>query len=149
MYKAEPQMKLADFGLSRVLNFNAKDFTNTSVSNPMGTRGWMAPEVYHLNRFNFKVDIFPLGCIFGYTLSGGKHPFGDDPDLRIGRIRQKKAMIMVENDLKCEADSVEAFKLIKAMLQMEPVNRPTADDVLKTPYFLVDDVQLNEFSVMR
>ena len=67
---AEPLIKLADFGISKGLNTGRDDFTNTSVTNPSGTRGWMAPEVYKMQRFDLKVDIFPLGCIFAYTLSG-------------------------------------------------------------------------------
>jgi len=86
----EPMMKIADFGISKciytperkvrfghskVLNTN---FTNTSETNPTGTKGWMAPEVYESNKLDFKVDIWGLGLIFGYTLSGGKHPYGND-----------------------------------------------------------------------
>jgi len=52
--------------------------------NPKGTRGWMAPEQYGSARLGGEVDIFALGCIFGYTLSTeGKHPFGDDLDERV------------------------------------------------------------------
>lgn len=66
------QMKLADFGISRALKTNDKiDFTNTNVTNPHGTKGWVAPELYHNKRYDFKADIFPLGCVFAYTLSGG------------------------------------------------------------------------------
>ena len=41
---AEPQIKLADFGLSKALETDRDDYTNTNVTNPNGTRGrWMAP----------------------------------------------------------------------------------------------------------
>ena len=131
------QMKLADFGISKILQTNKEDFTNTSVANPSGTKGWMAPEVYECNRFDFKVDVWALGCIFGYTLSGGKHPFGDDVK-RIVRIIQKENMILVQKDLKrpYSEDDV-SFELIKSLLQIEPRNRPTAEDVLKSPFFIV------------
>lgn len=96
-WASTPRMKLADFGLSRYLDAMKTDsFTCAS-----GTRGWMAPELYHQNViYNSKVDIFPLGCIFAYTLSGGKHPFGDEPDLRIGRIKRKEAIVFTKEDLK-------------------------------------------------
>jgi len=58
---AKPMMKLADFGISKALNAGKDDYTNTSMTNPNGTRGWMAPEMYLLKRFDTKVDIFPLG----------------------------------------------------------------------------------------
>ena len=56
----------------------------------------MAPEVYESNRFDFKVDVWALGLIFGYTLSGGKHPFGDDLITRIDRIKKKEPMVLTE-----------------------------------------------------
>lgn len=62
----EPQMKLADFGLSKLLNINQEDFTNSNLINPSGTRGWMAPEAYNQERYDFKVDIWALGLIIGY-----------------------------------------------------------------------------------
>lgn len=56
--------------------------------------------LYKSNRFDFEVDIWALGCIFRYTLSGGKHPFGDDPDNRAVLIKEKKSTLMVREDLK-------------------------------------------------
>ena len=43
---SKPVMKLADFGISKMLKPGKDDFTNTSVTNPNGTRGWMPPEVF-------------------------------------------------------------------------------------------------------
>jgi len=57
----------------------------------------MAPEVYESNRFDFKIDIWALGCIFGYTLTNGnKHPFGDNSNERIVRIIRKEPMVMTK-----------------------------------------------------
>jgi len=75
----ETRMKLADFGVSRKFFLPDGDFTNSDYTSPKGTRGWIAPELYQNHRYTFKVDIFSLGCVVSYTLSGGKHPFGDDP----------------------------------------------------------------------
>ena len=81
-----PQMRLADFGISKSLKADKDDFTNTNVTNPHGSKGWMAPELYLNERHDFKVDIFSLGCVFAYTLTGGKHPFGVEGDERTNRI---------------------------------------------------------------
>jgi len=139
-HKNKPQIKLADFGLSKVLQTDKDDFTNTSVANPSGTKGWMAPEVYEFNRFDFKVDVWALGCIFGYTLSGGKHPYGEDMK-RILRIIRKEAMILVQEDLKepYSRDGDSVFELIRSMLEMDPINRPTAGEVLKSAFFVAID----------
>ena len=61
---------------------------------PHGTHEWLAPEMFDSDNsdYDFSVDIFPLGCLFGYTLSGGKHPFGDSPLEQTMRILEKKEM---------------------------------------------------------
>jgi len=135
-----PLIKLADFGLCKVPKMDKEDYTNTSVTNPSGTRGWIAPEVYKQDRFDFKVDVWALGCIFGYTLSDGKHPFGDDIR-RIIRITQEEPMVLIQDDLKktCCKDAGEAFELIKSMLEIEPEKRPSLVDVLGGTFFSVYD----------
>lgn len=65
----EPVLKVADFGISKFILPEARDMTNTNMVNPKGTRGWMAPEQYGSSRLGQEVNIFALGCIFGYTLS--------------------------------------------------------------------------------
>lgn len=132
------QMKLADFGISRALKTNDKtDFTNTNVTNPHGTKGWIAPELYQNKRYDFKADIFPLGCVFAYTVSGGKHPFGEDPDERPNRIKKNKPMVLVQEDLKIphSNDGGVAIDLIKWLLDVNPNSRPTAEDILKDRFF--------------
>jgi len=139
----KPQMKLADFDISKIVKPERGDFTNTSVTNPSGTWGWIAPEVYKEDRFDFKVDVWALGCIFGYTLSGGKHPFGDDDIMkRIDRIKQKRAMLLTKKDLLIEnKEIIKAFELIKSMLMVDPKIRPTVKDILKDS-FLRDEVNI-------
>ena len=82
-----PLMKLADFGLSRQRLINKDKFQLTKLYNEansyfrlFGTAGWKAPEAFDFSKlkdesYGHWIDIFPLGCIFGFVLSGGKHPF--------------------------------------------------------------------------
>lgn len=133
-----PLIKLADFGLSKLLKEEEIDASNTSMTNPAGTRGWMAPEQYNSARYGREVDIFALGCIFGYTLSvGGKHPFGDDIDDRIYFVKRGLPMILTNQDLKgrYSGDGI-SFRLIKSMLNMEPAYRPTALEILNDAFFV-------------
>lgn len=126
----KPLVKLADFGLSKLLKPSQDDTTNSNLTNPSGTRGWMAPEMYS-TRYDNKVDIFPLGCVFAYTLNGGKHPFGDDEDDRTYKIKNKKPTQLIlynaNNDL--------AFELIQSMIKFEPQKRPTAEQVFNHSFF--------------
>lgn len=66
------------------------------------------------------MDIFALGLVFGYTLSGGKHPFGNDSDEWVMRIKNKAPMKMVRNHLRepYSSEGDEAYDLIKSMLMM-------------------------------
>ncbi len=140
-----PQIKLADFGLCKVPKADKEDFTNTNVTNPSGTKGWMAPEVFKEERIDFKVDVWALGCIFAYTLSSGKHPYGDDLK-RIIRIIQGKPLVLAQADLKKVSikEAGVAFELIKSMLEVEPEKRPTVTDVLDSVLFpLFDPVRIN------
>jgi len=130
--KIKPVIKLADFGISKTLKGNS--VTNTSPTNPNGTRGWMPPEVYESNRFDFSVDVWALGCIFAYILSeGNKHPFGDDPDKRQVSIKDRESIKLKQENLK-EPYSKDpfAFELITFMLEADPSKRPTVTYVLKS-----------------
>lgn len=80
-----------------------------------------------------------------YTLSGGKHPYGDDFK-RIIRIIQGKPLVLAQADLKKVSikEAGVAFELIKSMLEVEPEKRPTVMDVLDSilfPFF--DPVRIN------
>lgn len=134
-----PMIKLADFGLSSLLRPGQVDFSN-SVENPMGTRGWMAPELYESEPCDSTVDIFALGCVFGYTLTDGKHPFGDDDvHKRIDRIRSGNPMILEQNDFNvaCLENSLSYLNLIQWMIKMNPEERPNVMQVLNTLILLV------------
>lgn len=150
----EPQMKIADFGLSQVLQRDRIDLSTEPRSNPGGTRGWIAPELYESGRrYDSKVDIFPLGCVFSYTLSKRKlHPFGNDLDHRSKQIREKKdpEFLTIMKDLKEDySNDFLAFELIKSMIRMEPVDRPTTKEILRNPFFLEYDLENEEISINR
>lgn len=134
-----PNIKLADFGISKILKREKFDFTNTNKKIPKGTTGYMPPEIYESDRFDFKVDIFALGCIFGSTLSGGKHPFGKERD-RIYQIKERNGIILTINHLKKVYRNDYVFQLIKSMVRHEPIKRPKAGKILQNRFFSIDPV---------
>lgn len=120
----KPQIKLADFDISKLLENDERDFTNTSITNPSGSRGWMSPEWYQSRRCDGKVDIWAAGCLFLYTLSGGKHPFGEDVDMRKNLIIQGRIALRLI-DLKYPYLNDNAtYQFIKSMLDTDPNKRP-------------------------
>lgn len=135
---SKPQMKIGDFGLSEVLKSEQEDLSTQNKTNPRGTRGWIAPELHERGRrYSNKVDIFPLGCIFGYTMSKGKnHPFGEEAERSFRIINRKRPKFLSLEDLKGPFSNDRlAIELINSMIQMEPKERPSAEDIVKDPFF--------------
>jgi len=137
----KPQMKIADFGYSRSLRAASerrKKF-NKSPSNPAGTMGWMAPECFNTAGYSDdeKLDVFSLGCIYGFTLSEGyKHPFGDNPYQRCVDIEQKIPMLLTRDQLKpMYSQCPNVFSLICCMVDMTPHRRPRVKTILQNPFF--------------
>jgi serine/threonine-protein kinase/endoribonuclease IRE1 len=74
----EGHMRLADFGISRVLN----EEDTTVRTDAKGTRDWMPTEVIEvigkeeIGRFKKKSDVQVAGMIAFFILTNGEHPFG-------------------------------------------------------------------------
>lgn len=82
-------------------------------------------------RLTKAIDIFSLGCIFYYILTGGNHPFGDR-FMREGNIIGGKYDLSL---LKSSPDSVELTHLIESMIQANASLRPNTNKIMKHPYF--------------
>ena len=102
-------IKLTDFGESRVLMNNEKNFGKTLkkgaelLDNPLalesgqrfgvitGSFLWMAPEAVHLEKVGRRSDIWSLGCTI-IELASGNYPWAGIKDLAdfFSRLQQKK-----------------------------------------------------------
>ncbi len=148
----EPQMKITDFGLSKIIQSEQADLSTKNKTNPRGTRGWIAPELYEEDRrYDFKVDIFPLGCLFGYTLSKGKHhPFGDDVERPFRIMKKLEPVFLALEDIKEPySNDLVALELIKSMIQMEPTKRPSSEDILINSFFTADDLNRRKEKIVN
>ena len=138
--RIKPLIKLADFGICSGLITDQRDVTEMAKYVPFGTKGWIPPEMFDskYNRTDAKLDIFPLGCIFSYTLTVGRHPFGKNPFEQSVRIKGKQPMCLKQEDLQ-KPDSLDeklvAFQLIKTMLELNPAERPTVNQILANSLF--------------
>ncbi len=69
-------VKIADFGLAKLLDHEAVDFTLTATQQVLGSRNYMAPEqIEKPNTVDHRADIYSLGVVF-YELLTGELPLG-------------------------------------------------------------------------
>jgi len=70
------RVKIADFGLARLLDRPATAYTLTQAGQRMGTPHYMAPEqIEHPHEVDHRADIYSLGVVF-YEMLTGELPLG-------------------------------------------------------------------------
>ena len=143
--RSSVKVLISDFGLSRKIVESESSFHATAKA--AGTLGWRAPEIIFNEesqmfrdelrggdstatgpmKIGRSVDIFAAGLIFYFVLSEGQHAFG--PRLvRESNISQGR--LQIKSNL-----SVEAENLILRMLRRKGKDRPSAEEVLRHPFF--------------
>ena len=155
-----PRLVISDFGLGKNLPENVSTLVDPTGN--AGTSGWKAPELISQpskdteskhsqsnshtgNSENVNgggtsgvkraADIFSLGCLFFWVLTGGIHPYEDEngwQQLRELNIKRDNKKMDV---LAGWSDAYEPMQLITWMLEHAPENRPTALQVLNHPFF--------------
>ena len=63
--------KIADFGLSKIMGKTQK------ANDPYGTLGYVSPEILQKVEYDFKTDIWSLGCVI-YAMCCSCLPFDSD-----------------------------------------------------------------------
>jgi len=129
-----PMIKLANFGIFK--RTSPRNGNPVSLWKLVASRdGYRRAEAFEKTQFTTEMDVFALGLLFGYSLNKGCHPFGEDKDRRIVRIKKSEPMILTANQLHNVTDPVKVFQLINCMLSSTPSMRPTATRVLMDTYF--------------
>lgn len=78
-----------------------------------GSSGWQAPEQLRHGRQTRAVDLFSLGCLLFFCLTGGQHPFGESIERDVNIVNNRKDFFLVEN-------FPEAMDLISHLLDPDP-----------------------------
>lgn len=81
-------------------------------------------------------DIFSLGLVFYYVLTSGAHPFDDEEGwMQIRELNIKKNKMNLGRLRDIGGDAEEPIHLIEWMLEHRPEQRPTAQQVMRHPFF--------------
>ena len=110
--------KIMDFGLAARL---------TIRKTICGCLYYMAPEVLMKKPYTAKVDIWALGVIL-YEMTFGHVPFDGESSEEILKSISKSMIYRVD------ADKGSLLDLIQMMLDPEPDQRPSPDQILSHPY---------------
>ncbi|XP_030067185.1 serine/threonine-protein kinase/endoribonuclease IRE2 isoform X2 [Microcaecilia unicolor] len=134
---------ISDFGLCKKLQDGRHSFSMRSGI--PGTEGWIAPEVLlgdPKNNPSYPMDIFSAGCVFYYVLSKGQHPFGDSLRRQVNILAGTYSLQYLLED---GHGNVVARDVLEAMITNAPLQRPTAQTILKHPFFWRQPKQLQFF----
>jgi len=123
--KGDTHLKLADFGLSKVMEAAAV------LETQCGTPGYVAPEVLMGNGYDEKVDIWSIGVIM-YILLCGFPPFYADNNAKLFEKIMKGDFQFLTPYWDPISDA--AKQLIKKMIVVDPAVRYTANQVLGDPW---------------
>jgi serine/threonine protein kinase/protein involved in polysaccharide export with SLBB domain/multidrug efflux pump subunit AcrA (membrane-fusion protein) len=100
------QVKIADFGLAKLVGQGAKDFSLTGAGQVMGTPQYMAPEqIEHPLHVDHRADIYSLGVVFYQMLTG---------ELPIGRFAPPSKKVQID---------VRLDEVVLRALEKEPEQR--------------------------
>ncbi|XP_011011183.1 PREDICTED: serine/threonine-protein kinase/endoribonuclease IRE1a [Populus euphratica] len=126
--------KLSDMGISKRLLGDMSSLAYHATG--CGSSGWQAPEQLHHGRETRAVDLFSLGCVLFYCITGGRHPFGDHLERDANIVKNRKDLFLVEY-------IPEAEDLISRLLNPDPELRPKALEVLHHPMFWNSELRLS------
>jgi len=142
---SNPIVKITDMGLSKLVN-------GTVLKTFCGTPQYIAPEVVTSNgltdsSYTLKVDCWSLGVIL-YILLSGTPPFSEDRNCGLNLRAQILGANYVFYPELFNNISNQAKDLISKLLKVNPVERMSADDILKHPWLQDSSVIMRARALM-
>ena len=125
LINSKGEIKLADFGFA--VGLTQEENRRKSV---VGTPFWMAPELIRGMAYDGSVDIWSLG-ITALEMADGEPPYYREPPLRALLLIHTSPSPTVRNPSKWSPLFID---FLKHCLDLEPLKRGTAEDMLKHPF---------------
>eukprot|EP00276_Gloeochaete_wittrockiana_P001560 CAMPEP_0184675022 /NCGR_PEP_ID=MMETSP0308-20130426/87553_1 /TAXON_ID=38269 /ORGANISM="Gloeochaete witrockiana, Strain SAG 46.84" /LENGTH=699 /DNA_ID=CAMNT_0027122691 /DNA_START=110 /DNA_END=2209 /DNA_ORIENTATION=+ len=118
----EITLKLADFGVARVIDCTSE---SAGVVDPrVGSRNFMAPEVFNNDRYSSAVDLFSMGAVLFVLCTNKSMNFTK-------RAMEPDARSFFDSELP-RTYSIPLRALVLDLLSCTPSRRPTADVILRS-----------------
>ena len=127
-------IRIADFGFARRVH------TPESLTDRVGTPSYVAPEVLRNLPHDQRVDIWSLGVVV-FVLLVGYPPFLDQDQGQLFQKIRNGEWVFYENDWK--HISKEAKDFVQGLLVVDPNERWTIDECLRSPWIQQDPSQLS------
>ena len=133
------RIKICDFG-------TAKMFEKGRIERKIvGSSYYIAPEVLSKN-YDEKCDLWSCGVIM-YILLSGRAPFEGNTDQEVmEKVRLGKYSLSVTPFDKI---SNEAKDLIQSLLKIDPLDRISADEALKHPWFITNNTRQKVNDILK
>uniref|UniRef100_A0A8C4GMY9 non-specific serine/threonine protein kinase n=1 Tax=Dicentrarchus labrax TaxID=13489 RepID=A0A8C4GMY9_DICLA len=128
-------IKLGDYGLAKKLD---SEFSMAETC--VGTPYYMSPELCQGSKYNFKSDIWAMGCVVFEVLTLTRTFDATNPLNLCVKIVQGNWTMEVNSDVYSSA----LIKLVYECLDQDPANRPTADQILDQPIISCNRQELLE-----
>lgn len=118
-------VKVIDFGTARKLTKGKR------LKQTIGTPFYMAPEIFNVNKYDEKVDLWSLGIVL-YILLTGKAPYyGKEDDVIIAQVKKAGYNKKLLND---KGLTKPAINLVESLLNIDPVKRLSAAQAIQNPW---------------
>lgn len=126
--------KLSDMGISKRLIGDMSSLGHRPTG--YGSSGWQAPEQLLHGRQTRAIDMFSLGSVLFFCMTGGRHPFGSPLERDINITKNKMDLFLSEH-------IPEAEDLFSRLLDPIAELRPKAVKVLAHPFFWTAEMRLS------
>ena len=130
---------LADFGLSKIVQIDEKDFPTRGCISLCGTPEYMAPEVLDRAPYGGSVDWWALGMLAAELLTGLPPWYTEDRVELFRRIRRAplEPRHLVCRDPRARRDPLQrdTALLVERLLRRDASQRPLDDDIKNDAYF--------------